>query len=375
MCLLFLCIPFLRAETGEELGEGEVFAIGTGTIHAGNLALAKKAAISNALMKGVENYLMHRLGSHGVINNFKRLVRGVIPGAKEQTENFYILAEGKIGEEYKVFVRLRINKKVMDEKLRLSGLVHAEGPPIKVLFLVSEIKEGAISYWWNDPELHPGLTLTELALHSVFQERGFAPINRALAAPETEYFKELKSYDLGDEEILILGRLFSADVVIYGQSEIADERGVALTLKVYDVKLEDPICEDTRAEQVESGVEGNEGIIAILQRLANKLAGELGPTIIGSLTAVSAKIHHLEVTLRGLESYKQVRGFRDFLRGDVRGIKSVRQTRIKRNSISFEVEFRGDSNRFLDRLLNHKDLPFPLNFVETEDEKIVLTAI
>lgn len=374
LCLLFLCSPFLHAETERPLVKDEVFTIGTATIHEGNLALAKKRAISDALMKGVESYLINRLGGHGMINNFQRLVQGVIPGAREQIENFHILAEEKIGEEYKVLVGLRINKVVIDERLRLAGLVHTEGPPIKVLFLVSEMKDGTTSYWWNNPEIQPSLSATELALFSVFQERGFAPINRTLTTPEIEYFIEPRSPDLEDEDILVLGRLFSADVVVYGQSQITGKEGVSLSLKAYDLHQEIKLCEASRTEEVESGPGGDEGIIATLQRLINRLAGDLSPTIIQSVTAESTKVHHLKVTLKGLGSYKQLTAFRGFLRGNVKGIKSVKETRITRNSVSYEVEFRGDRDRFLDRVLNHKDLPFPFNLVRSEDGRIILTA-
>ncbi len=375
LCLLFLWAPFLQAEAKGEPEQSEVFSIGTGPIYKGNMALAKKSAISNALIKGVEDYLMRRLGSHGVINNFERLVQGVIPGAKEVIENFHILAEGKMGEEYKVLVRLKINKKVIDQKLRQAGLIHAEGPPIKALFLVSEVSEGLISYWWNDPEINPALTPTELALYKVFQERGFVPINRTLTTPEVESFKELRAPELEEEDILLLGRLFSADVVIYGRSEMADEKEVTLTLKAYDVRRGNQICEDSQAEEVESDLGSDEGITITLERLANRVAGQLTPTIIQILTADSVKIHYLEVTIRGVENPRQVKEFRDFLRNDVTGIESVKQTRIRKNSVSFEVEYRGGRKRFLDRILKHKGPPFSLDLVQTEDEQIVLTAI
>ena len=237
------------------------------------------------------------------------------------------------------------------------------------------MSEGLISYWWNDPEINPALTPTELALYKVFQERGFVPINRTLTTPEVESFKELRAPELEEEDILLLGRLFSADVVIYGRSEMADEKEVTLTLKAYDVRRGNQICEDSQAEEVESDLGSEEGITITLERLANRVAGQLTPTIIQILTADSVKIHYLEVTIRGVENPRQVKEFRDFLRNDVTGIESVKQTRIRKNSVSFEVEYRGGRKRFLDRILKHKGPPFSLDLVQTEDEQIVLTAI
>jgi len=376
LCLLLFWAPLLRAEAKNgEPEQGEVFSMGTGPIYKGNMALAKENAISNALIKGVENYLLRRLGSHGVLNNFERLVLSVIPGAKEGIENFHILAEERVGEEYKVLVRLKINKKVMDQKLRLAGLIHSEGPPIKILFLVSEVSGESISYWWDDPENNPALTPTELALYKVFQERGFVPINRTLAAPEAESFGELGSPELEEGDILVLGKLFSADVVIYGQSEMANENEITLTLAAYDVGKGNQIYEGSQAKEVERDLGSDEGITLILEKLANRVAGEMAPTIIRILTAENVKIHRLEVTINGLESPRQIKQFRDFLRDDVKGVESVKQTRIRKNSISVEVESKGDRKKFLDRILKHEDPPFPFNLVQTENGQIVLNAV
>ena len=161
---------------GAKLGENEILAIGTATVKDGNLAKAKGSAISDALTKGVENYLLHRLGSEGVVNNFQRIIQDILPKAKAKVENYNILSEDQTGEEYKVLIKLRVNEKVIDKKLREAGVVVTEGPPIKVLFLVSEWKGGTVYYWWRDPETYSSMSGTELVLHNVFQERGLGPI-------------------------------------------------------------------------------------------------------------------------------------------------------------------------------------------------------
>ena len=62
----FLWLSLLPEATGAKQQENEILSIGTATVEDGNLAKAKESAISNALTKGVENYLLHRLGSEGV---------------------------------------------------------------------------------------------------------------------------------------------------------------------------------------------------------------------------------------------------------------------------------------------------------------------
>jgi len=268
------------AKIRKESATNEVLAIGTASIVSGNLALAKKSAISRALMKGVENYLVHRLGSQGIVNNFQRFIEEIIPGAKEEIENFNILTETQFGNEYKVFVRLKVNEKVIDKKLREAGLIFMEGPPIKVLFLVSEVKDETIFYWWKDPEVHSALSPTELALNKVFQKRGFSSINRPLSVPVTGFSKALRSPTLEEADVLKWGELFSSDVVIYGQANIVDEKEVSLTLNAFDVNQGLQIGQDFQVEQIEKRLEANEQIIETLERLVDRLADRLTPTIV-----------------------------------------------------------------------------------------------
>ncbi len=360
------------AEIRKKSATNEVLAIGTASIVSGNLALAKKSAISRALMKGVENYLVHRLGSQGVVNNFQRFIEEIIPGAKEEIENFNILTETQFGNEYKVLVRLKVNEKVIDKKLREAGLIFMEGPPIKVLFLVSEVKDETIFYWWKDPEVHSALSPTELALNKVFQKRGFSSINRSLSAPVTEFSKALKSPTLEEADVLKWGKLFSSDVVIYGQANIVDEKEVSLTLNAFNVNQGLQICQDFQVEQIEKGLDANGQIIETLERLVDHLAERLTPIIVRTVRFDHEKVHQFEITLKDLDSLKRFRIFRDFLRKDVIGVRSVRQTRVRKNSISIAVEFQGERNRFMDSVLNHENLPFPLNVVHTKEGEILL---
>ena len=374
LCCIFWA-GFLPTAMGTKLSENEILAMGTATVKGANLARAKETAVSNALMKGVENYLLQRLGSEGAVNNFQRIIYEIIPYAKDKIENFNILAEDQIGEEYRVLVRLRINEKILNKKLREANVVVTEGAPIKVLFLVSERKGRTVDYWWKDPEMYSSLSRTELNLYNVFQERGLSPINRTISIPDTESSEFLKYADLRDVDALKWGKLFSADVVIFGQTEIVDEKEASLTLKALDVNQNTQISQAIAFEQVERGAEGKPQTIQAIERLINRLAVRLTPSIVRFTASDRGKVRHIEVTLKGLSSYKQFRMFRDFLRRDVEGVKSVRQTKVRKDSISIAVEFQGDKNRFVDRVLNHENLPFLLRLDHDEGEGLLFKVL
>ena len=372
LCFSFLCSSLVHAGKTDNQTENEVLAIGTTVVVKGNRALARKMAISQALKKGMETYLVRRLGSQGMVNNFQRLIRDIFPKAKEGIENFHVLAEDQIGKKYTVLLRLRVNEKLIDEEFREAELLMFEGPPIKVLFLVSEIGDGTVYYWWKEVDARSALSLTELALHNAFQKRGLSPINRRIGIPKTEGSEDLRSADLQVEDILKWGSLFSADIVIYGKAHRIDENTMALSLKAFDVDLGIQICEGKKVELVEKTLEDKEQAIETLERLGNHLATELTPAIIRSVMADQQKICHLMITIQNLENLRQFRAFRDFLRKDVKGVRSVRQTGARKNSISIVVEFQGHRNKFMDRVLNHQNLPFQIIYDQTEEGELLL---
>ncbi len=375
LCLLCICVistPFSYAASGESRSAGEVLAIGTVRIIHGNLAAAKASAISEALVKGLEGYLADRLGSQGMVNNFERLATDIIPKAQELIESYYILSEYHNNKVYKILVQLRINEKVIEDRFREIGLIFGDLPQISVLFLVSESRDGEVYYWWKDPSVQAALTPTELALHHVFEQRGMSPISRRMTLSEDEYTTAMLSADIQSDSAIKWGELYSTDIVICGQTVISDESDeISLKLDVLDVKGGGVICQGMEVDRILESLEGREPLFEALERLVNILAVRFMPHIVEYAGYDQEKVYNLEVTLAGLTNHRQFEMFEKFLELEITGIKSVIQTRIKGNTISMAVEFQGNRNRFLDRVMNHEKLPFPLDFESVGENGIL----
>ncbi len=372
LCLINLSSSIAGAET--QVAQNENVVIGTGTILDGNVAKARDMAISEALVKGVEVYLSKRLGSQGMTNNFPRLLQEVIPKANEGIENFHILAEERMDKAYKILVRVKVNDKVMEERLREAGVIFVEGPPVRVLFLVSqeEPSVGRILYWWKDPEKPSALSAVELALNRVFQERGFQPVQRLLKLPEGGYSPEMKALDLSDEDAIRWGELFSADAVIWGKCEIIERREIYLLLKVLHVENGVMIARDMQTESMEERGAGIEQVVATIERAVGHVAGRLSPEIMMAIERPQAKTTQLFLTLKGIRSFKDFAAFKDFLEKRVAGVKSVKQTRVKGDSVSVSVEYLGDEVSFLDSVSKHEGLPFLADLEKTEEGEILV---
>lgn len=370
--LLGVCCPAAAAERGS-VG-GDVLAIGKGRIVQGNVARAKENAVSEALEKGVEEYLIKRLGSENMINNFPRLMHEVVPSAREGIENFHILAEEQREEDYKILVRIRINEKVLEEKLKEIGLVLMQGPAASVLFLVSQLGPDPqrILYWWKEPESDAPMTPTELALHRVFQERGFNPIRRLYNVPEGDYGADMRSLDLPDEAVIEWGRRFGADLVIHGRCEIVGAQEIYLNLTAFDVKAGVKLHQERQRIKIDADAAGSELDLQPIVSIVNKAAAGLTPAILGEFKAPEVKLAALEISLQGVKNLRQFSELMNFLEQDVTGVESVRPIKVKGNVIELSVMFKGDPDELLDRLAKQDVLSFQMNLNRYNDKGIMI---
>jgi hypothetical protein len=369
---LGICSPAVavdRARVG-----GDVLAVGTGPIIKGNLAKAREEAVTEALEKGIEEYLIDRLGSENMINNFPRLMHEVLPNAREGIENFHILAEEQREADYKILVRIKINEKVLEEKLKEIGLVLMQGPSASVLFLVSQLGPEAqrVFYWWKDPESDAPMTPTELALHRVFQERGFNPIRRLYNVPEGDYGADMRSLDLADEAAIEWGKRFDADLVIHGRCEIVGGEEIYLNLTAFDAKAGVKLHQERQRIKIDAEAVGSEQVLQPIVIIINKAAAGLTPAVLGEFKAPEIKVAELEISLQGVKNLRQFNEFMNFLEQDVTGVESVRPTKVKGNVIELIVMFMGDPDGLLDLLTKQDVLSFQMNLNRYSDKGIMI---
>lgn len=379
LLLLLLVAVFCFAPISWALSEKkdvqeQIVVLGTARIKGGNVASAKKAALSDALAKGVQEYLARRLGTPGMENNFQRIIEKVLPQATEQVENFHILAEEKTEQSLNLLVQVKINKELMEEKLREVGLVVAEGPPIKILFLVSQIfpEQNKGDCWWMDPQGTGALTETELTLFRVFQKRGFDPINHMSYAPEGDLPPEMKTSELSHEAVINWGRAFAADVAVYGACNITQSAGVSVSLTAFDISTGGVMGEAVETQQFEDTGAGPKAVQKAMDQAIGRAADSLSPLIIKSRETAKKDINAFSLVLMGIKNFKQYREFTDFLGKDISGVKSVKQRKIKGNSLYLSVEYDGDVDGLINMIANQPKRPFPLDIMKNEEGAIVV---
>jgi hypothetical protein len=372
MLVLLLCVAFLSLadrtfaqETGAPVNEERV-ATGTGMIIGENVAGARNEAISRAFSIVVEEYLVQRLGPLDMANNFQRLHEEILSRAKEHIQDYQVITEFTAGKYVKVLIKARVNTAVLEARLETMGLREKDTIQIDALFMVSEKGKGSSeSGWWTDPSVDTSLSLTEIFLSQVFEERGFKVINRSFFLPEESYDEGMLQIPLANEDAVKWGKLLSAQVVITGEATMPSESTASVYLKAVRVKDGKTIAQGFR-EGKPGSTRGEEK--SAIELAIHDWAHDLVPYIVEALKPAEDAVNQIIITLRGLKRYKDLHDIKEFFTTNFPEIKSVIESRLKREFVSISINLRGDARGLARKVLSHPKKPFLFDIREVSDQ-------
>ena len=370
---LFLGQNLYAQESLDKKASDQILALGMARVVEGNAAAARQNAISMAISRGVEYYLVTRLGKKTVADHLDRLVEGILPRAKELVEYYHVVKEAELGDRYTLLLQMKINEKLATDRLLEEGLLSAEATPLKILFLVGNMAKGSSEYWWTKPEEIPPLSPAELALLRAFQDKGFDLIDRTISLPSTEVTPEMRQAELSPILIKGWGDIFGADVVVYGKSEVNDLGEISMTLQVVGVADGFVHCELSETGSTDAQG-GPQEVIAVLEGIVSRIMPRLETCVNEAGGAEEVIYNSFEVTLKELKNYMQYKKLRDFMSKEIPGVKEFRQSRIGSHYVSFRVEFQGNEEKFADLVMYHDALPVPIMRVERKEGEVVFVV-
>jgi len=352
-------------ETREPVNE-ERIATGTGVIIGENVAQARNEAISRAFAMVVEEYLVQRLGPRDMANSFQHLYEEILYRAKEHIQDYQVITEFTTDKYVRVLIKARVNIAVLEAMLENMGLRERDTIQVDVLLMVSEKGKGSYeSGWWTDPSAYTSLSLAEIFLSQVFEERGFKVINRSFFSPEESYDEGMLQMHLTDEDAVKWGELLSAQVVITGEATMPAESTASVYLRAIRVADGITIAQGFR-EGNPSGAQGEEK--SAIESAINNWAHDLVPYIVDAFKPAEEAVNQIIITLRGLKRYKELHDIKEFFTNNFPEIKSVIESRLKQEFVSISIKLQGDAQGLAKRALNHPKRPFLFDISEVSDQ-------
>lgn len=361
------------AASAQEAEEQDRYVIGKASVTGGNQAAARKQAIDAALLKGVEAAVAERMVSAELAAGLERVAKDVLPRSADLVQGYTILQEAASDGSLLVLVKLRVNGAMLEKALQDSGLAREADAPVKILFMVSEKRDGEPVYWWKDPQAQPALDTTEILLHQTFQDLGYDPVNRVTAFPGKEVASSMRALDLQEEDIFRWGALFGAEWVLWGRSGIQSEGQVSLDLKILEVASRRVLAESRVVERPPETAEADQTDLAALDKAVQTAAAELQQRLSADSQSGPAGVKALEVFLQGFRSYEEVNRFQSFIASGVAGVQSIKPSRAGRDSVGYQVLFRGDAAQLLSIVNQSPNRPFAMSGEIRSDGALVFS--
>ncbi len=363
----------LRAQERGSTGRtGQVLALGVAKIVENNVASARQQAIARAVKKGVEYYLVSKLGQKTTAEHLDTLIDRILPRAKELVEYYHVVKETQLEDRYTLLLSIRVNEKLAIDRLREQGLLGTEAKPVRILFLVGNTLQGSGQYWWKRPEEISPLCPAELALFKAFQDKGFEFVDRTISFPTAEVTPEMKQVELSPLLIKAWGELFGANVVVYGKGQTESSGEVSMSLQVISVADGTEYCRMTETSFSTTKPSPQE-IVSIFEEIVNRMMPRL-EACVADAGGQELAYKTFEVVLRGLKDYVQYRRLKNFLSKEIPGVKEFVQSRIGSHYVSFRVQFQGDEEKFASLVMYHDALPVPIQSVEKKEGQVVFVV-
>ncbi len=356
LLLLILSSSYALADAS---GTTAVDATGVAVISGANSALARDAAIGDALRKAVEQAIGTIVSSETMVANYQVLSDNVYTKTQGYIKSYDVVKEWQVSGLYQVLVRAVVETGPLKDDLSALGVLQMKAGRPKVLFLIAEKNIGQKYYhfWWWGKSEYKGETIdisaAETAMKEAFVTNGFTVVDTG-RPEDISVTDAYRVADLSAAEAKEIGKAVNAEVVVYGKA-VAKE-GPAAGGTIVTVYLADVTAQAVRVDDgVVLAVSGGHGVSRNISDISGgteaitRASQELAGKLIDQITARwTAGVNLVTITLNGINDYQKLIDFKNALKGRVRGVSAVYQRKYSDGEAVFEVETKASAQDIAD---------------------------
>jgi len=352
ICLLFFLLlasgisPVLGAEEIKSVG-----AEGVAAILQGNLAVARDAAIEDALRKAVEQAVGIFLDSETLVENFQLVNDRILTQSRGYIRGYRILQESRDENTLRVMVEASVAAgRLQDDLAALRALMVRKHRP-RVMVLIDEVSLGEYGQIgpWSD------LSQVEAILTQKMREKGFHFVDQAAVRRNISRDRALLLIEGNMEgaraiasehraELLILGKATARPTPVKDLRPL-DRSGMRSCQAQLSARAFRPDTGETLASVAESAaaVHIDEMVAAseALRKAAEKVAAALIEQITEKWGQETKGTAVIELVISGL-AFRDLSLLKEVLGREVKGVKGVHQRSYQSQVARIDVDYAGD---------------------------------
>lgn len=348
---------FLSFSSAEEVQQ--IQAEGVAVILQGNLAMARDAAIEDALRKSVEQAVGTMIDSQTLVENFQLVSDRIYSQSRGYIKGYRITEEEKADPLFRVRVEASVATGYLKDDLSALRILLMRVHKPRMMILIEERNLGAHDQVqpWSD------LSQVESVVIQKFLEKGFhfvdeGQVKRNISRDQAQLLIE------GDEKgAKALATEYGAEVIILGKAaarptSLKELKALNLSgmkscqaqvmIKAFRADTGETLAsatESAAAVHIDEMTAGNEAL---------KKAGEkLAPLLIDQITQYWGKevggTTLVQLLISGL-TFRELTKFKEIIKGEIRGIKDLHQRSFEANVARIDVDLAGDVQNLADEL-------------------------
>lgn len=348
---------------------------GVAPYSAGNDAKARDMAIQDAMRKAVEQAVGTMVTAETMVQDYQVIRDNVLTKTQGYIQKYDVISSGAKGNLYEVTISAAVAVENLKDDLAALGLLHARVEKPRVLFMIAEqnIGQEYIFWWrwWGDVKAvgqHVDMTASETALKEEFINKGFNIVDASAVTGKIEISNAYRMADLTDAGAKEIGRKLGAEVVIKGKamakegprtsgsnvgSYLADITASAVRVDT------GAVLASARGHGVSRHISEVTGGTEALERAAKELSGKMIDQITAKWTQEVQAGGLIQITVRGIEEYSDLTGFKDAIKTQIRGINAIYQRSVESGAALIEVDYKGNAQQLADEIAKKKFADIP----------------
>lgn len=353
--LILFCLSSVAYPEGPPVELRVIDSTGIAPVAGGNIALARDAAIEDALRKAIEQAVGSFISTETIVENYQVLSDNILTRSEGYVKGYSVLSEAPSGAMYQAVVRATIALGTLKNDLDAIGLLYARVEKPRVLFMIAEQAgvDREARFWWSGAVVD--LSATEISLKEIFIKKGFNVVDISATTQEIGVAGALRVPDISNEGARFVAKKLNAEIVVKGRS-LATEGprtpGSTIAPYIADVAA-DAIRVDTgevlasaKGHGVARHISAATGGMEALSRASAELAEGLVPQILAKWTSSGM----VRLTITGITDYNKVQGLKDMIKRRVRGVSAVYQRRFEDGVAVFEIEAKASASAIADSI-------------------------
>lgn len=377
ICFLFcaLCVFFYMPGISFcEISEKEVVSLGVGDLNAVSEASSRDSAIEDALRRAVEQAVGTLVNSESMVENFELLYDRIYSKSTGHIKSYDIIDSYKEGNLYKVKVKAIVSlDDIIDELDSIGILISRKHKPRVMVIIKEEITDKTL-------QVYPSLTVTENVIINKLIGKGFKIVDAKESKELTKHNRLLHS--LGDDNRLAakIGNQYGAEVMIIGKA-IASWSNIKISPNMKSVNVNATVraIRSDNAEVIASADESAtkvhidvaKGAQNAFKEIGNRLSDGLIKQILDKWRIETTNLALVELTISGLNSFKELLKLKNAIKQDVRGVGDIHQRIFTGGVARFEVDIRGDTQSLAEELAGKKLGDMELDITDVTQNKII----